>query len=81
MTACHDLSDGGLAIAVAEMAIKSGKGATLDAGDGLPHALLFGEDQARYVISATPEMAKLIALNAEGAGVPFRILGTVGATG
>ncbi|MRN43651.1 MULTISPECIES: phosphoribosylformylglycinamidine synthase subunit PurL [unclassified Brucella] len=78
VTACHDLSDGGLAIAIAEMAIKSGKGATLDAGDGLPHALLFGEDQARYVVSATPEMAKLIALNAEGAGVPFRILGTVG---
>jgi phosphoribosylformylglycinamidine synthase len=78
VTACHDLSDGGLAIAVAEMAIKSGKGATLNAGDGLPHAVLFGEDQARYVIAATPEMAKLIALNAEGAGVPFRILGQVG---
>lgn len=78
VTACHDLSDGGLAIAVAEMAIKSGKGATLNAGDGLPHAVLFGEDQARYVIAATPEMAKLIALNAEGAGIPFRILGQVG---
>ncbi|PWL18259.1 phosphoribosylformylglycinamidine synthase subunit PurL [Falsochrobactrum shanghaiense] len=78
VTACHDLSDGGLAIAVAEMAIKSGKGATLNIGDGLPHALLFGEDQARYVVSATPEMAKLIALNAEGAGIPFRLLGAVG---
>ncbi len=78
VTACHDLSDGGLAIAVAEMAIKSGKGATLDAGDGLPHATLFGEDQARYVIAANAEMAKLIALNAEGAGVPFRVLGSVG---
>ncbi len=78
MTACHDLSDGGLAVAVAEMAIKSGKGAVLDAGDGLPHAALFGEDQSRYVVAATPEMAKLIALNAEGAGVPFRVLGTVG---
>ncbi|MFQ0813070.1 phosphoribosylformylglycinamidine synthase [Brucella anthropi] len=78
VTACHDLSDGGLAIAVAEMAIKSGKGAVLDAGDGLPHAVLFGEDQARYVVAATAEMATLIALNAEGAGVPFRILGTVG---
>lgn len=78
VTACHDLSDGGLAIAVAEMAIKSGKGAELDAGDGLPHAVLFGEDQARYVVAATAEMAKLIALNAEGAGVPFRVLGTVG---
>lgn len=78
VTACHDLSDGGLAIAVAEMAIKSGKGAVIDAGDGLPHAALFGEDQARYVVAATAEMAKLIALNAEGAGVPFRVLGTVG---
>ncbi|MFI3903084.1 phosphoribosylformylglycinamidine synthase subunit PurL [Ochrobactrum sp. S1502_03] len=78
VTACHDLSDGGLAVGVAEMAIKSGKGAVLDAGDGLPHATLFGEDQARYVVSATPEMAKLIALNAEGAGLAFRILGTVG---
>src|SRR5690606_15622021 len=78
VTACHDLSDGGLAIALAEMAIKSGKGASVEIGDGSPHALLFGEDQARYVIAATPEFAKLIALNAEGAGVPFRILGTVG---
>ncbi|MEN5278024.1 phosphoribosylformylglycinamidine synthase subunit PurL [Brucella sp. TWI432] len=78
VTACHDLSDGGLAVGVAEMAIKSGKGAVLDAGDGLPHATLFGEDQARYVVAATPEMAKLIALNAEGAGLAFRILGTVG---
>ncbi|MDT6940615.1 phosphoribosylformylglycinamidine synthase subunit PurL [Brucella pseudogrignonensis] len=78
VTACHDLSDGGLAVAVAEMAIKSGKGATLDAGDGLPHAVLFGEDQARYVVAATPEMANLIALNAEGAGIAFRKLGTVG---
>lgn len=78
VTACHDLSDGGLAVAVAEMAIKSGKGAALDAGDGLPHATLFGEDQARYIVAATPEMAKLIALNAEGAGVPFRVLGAVG---
>ena len=68
----------GLAIAVAEMAIKSGKGAELDAGDGLPHAVLFGEDQARYVVAATAEMAKLVALNAVGAGVPFRVLGTVG---
>ncbi|MBB5701566.1 phosphoribosylformylglycinamidine synthase [Ochrobactrum daejeonense] len=77
VTACHDLSDGGLAVAIAEMAIKSGKGAALDAGDGLPHALLFGEDQGRYVVAATPEMARLVALNAEGAGVPFRVLGTV----
>ncbi|GGA84463.1 phosphoribosylformylglycinamidine synthase subunit PurL [Brucella endophytica] len=78
MTACHDLSDGGLAIALAEMCIKSGKGATVNIGEGPRHALLFGEDQARYLVAAKPDMARLITLNAEGAGVPFRTLGTVG---
>ncbi|MFK4823253.1 phosphoribosylformylglycinamidine synthase subunit PurL [Paenochrobactrum sp. BZR 588] len=78
VTACHDLSDGGLALAVAEMAIKSGKGATLDIGEGARHALMFGEDQARYVVSTSAETANLLALNAEGSGIPFRILGTVG---
>ncbi|GAA0602581.1 phosphoribosylformylglycinamidine synthase subunit PurL [Paenochrobactrum glaciei] len=80
VTACHDLSDGGLALAVAEMAIKSGKGASIELGEGARHALMFGEDQARYVVSTSAETAKLLALNAEGSGIPFRILGTVGGT-
>ncbi|GAB1581849.1 phosphoribosylformylglycinamidine synthase subunit PurL [Phyllobacterium phragmitis] len=78
VAACHDLSDGGLAVALAEMCIKSGKGAKVDIGEGPRHARLFGEDQARYIIAAKPEMARLITLNAEGAGVPFRVLGAVG---
>ncbi len=77
VSACHDLSDGGLAVAAAEMAIKSGKGACLDIGEGDTHALMFGEDQARYLVSATSENAHLLTLNAEGAGVPFRVLGYV----
>lgn len=80
VTACHDLSDGGLALALAEMAIKSGKGASIELGEGARHALMFGEDQARYVVSTSAETAKLLALNAEGSGIPFRILGTVGGT-
>ncbi|MBB6259563.1 phosphoribosylformylglycinamidine synthase [Paenochrobactrum gallinarii] len=80
VTACHDLSDGGLALAVAEMAIKSGKGASIELGEGARHALMFGEDQARYVVSTSAETANLLALNAEGSGIPFRILGTVGGT-
>lgn len=78
MTACHDLSDGGLGVALVEMCIKSGKGAKVDIGEGPRHARLFGEDQARYLVAANPEMARLLTLNAEGAGVPFRTLGTVG---
>ena len=51
VTAVHDLSDGGLAVGLAEMALAGGIGATIAAMPfGLPaHAELFGEDQARYV--------------------------------
>jgi len=51
VTAVHDLSDGGLAVGLAEMAMAGGIGATIAAMPfGLPaHAELFGEDQARYV--------------------------------
>ncbi len=78
VTACHDLSDGGLAVALAEMCMASGIGATINAGDGSMHALLFGEDQARYLVAVKPEMANWILINAEGAGVPFRDLGIAG---
>ena len=46
----HDVSDGGLLVALAEMAMASGIGAVLEAPAGLAaHAFWFGEDQARYV--------------------------------
>ncbi|MBL4588480.1 MAG: phosphoribosylformylglycinamidine synthase subunit PurL [Alphaproteobacteria bacterium] len=50
LTACHDISDGGLLVAVAEMGMASGKfGATLSTqGD---ETLYFAEDQARYVVT------------------------------
>ena len=75
---CHDLSDGGLAIAVAEICVASGIGARIDAGEGAGHALLFGEDQARYVIAIAPNLADSAVRDAETAGVPLRRLGTAG---
>ena len=51
-TAVHDLSDGGLLVALAEMAMASGIGATLDLT--LDAAQAFGEDQGRYVITTRP---------------------------
>jgi phosphoribosylformylglycinamidine synthase len=78
-TACHDISSGGLALALAEMVMSSGKGLKIDLGEGKgpAHALLFGEDQARYVITVPADVASFVCANAEGAGVPFRRLGTV----
>jgi len=49
--AVHDVSDGGLAAAVADMAMASGKGMALEGSDILPdHAWYFGEDQGRYLL-------------------------------
>jgi phosphoribosylformylglycinamidine synthase len=76
VTACHDVSDGGVAVAVAEMAIAGGIGAVLDGFDpAIPaHAFAFGEDQARYVVT-TVDPETVIA-DAAAAGVAARRLGT-----
>jgi phosphoribosylformylglycinamidine synthase len=55
-TAVHDLSDGGLAVGLAEMAMASGIGATvnqLEGGDPIPQ--FFGEDQGRYLVTLKRE--------------------------
>ncbi|MAU96054.1 MAG: phosphoribosylformylglycinamidine synthase II [Fulvimarina sp.] len=75
---CHDLSDGGLAVALAEICMASRLGAAIEAGDGPAHAILFGEDQARYVVALTAADSERFEAAARDAGVPFRRLGTAG---
>ncbi len=79
-TACHDISDGGLAVALAEMAMAGGIGATiaLPGEAGTPHGALFGEDQARYVVTADPATSGSILAAAAAAGVDAALLGHVG---
>jgi phosphoribosylformylglycinamidine synthase len=74
VTACHDLSDGGLLVALAEMAMAGGVGATVKAPPGVPpHAFWFGEDQGRYLLTtADPDR---LAARLQAAGVPFLRLG------
>ena len=76
--ACHDVSDGGLLVAVAEMAMAGGTGVRLSTGPReIPgHAYWFGEDQGRYVL-AVPEGAALLRA-AEAAGVAAVRIGTSG---
>ncbi|ATQ68508.1 MULTISPECIES: phosphoribosylformylglycinamidine synthase subunit PurL [Methylosinus] len=77
--AAHDLSDGGLAVALAEMAMAGGVGATIDRLPAGPdHASLFGEDQGRYLIVAEPAEATKILAEAAAAGVPALELGATG---
>jgi phosphoribosylformylglycinamidine synthase len=77
-TAVHDLSDGGLAVALAEMAMASGIGAKLDPAPAPAHAFWFGEDQARYVVTLKAAQAPVVAARARQAGVPVRNLGATG---
>jgi phosphoribosylformylglycinamidine synthase len=77
--AVHDVSDGGLAVALAEMAMAGGLGATVQAPETIPaHAFWFGEDQARYVLVTAPESAGTILASAQDAGVACQRLGETG---
>jgi phosphoribosylformylglycinamidine synthase II len=79
LTAVHDVSDGGLLVALAEMAMASGIGAVLEAPSHIPaHAFWFGEDQARYVVTA--KNADTIVQRAKAAAVPLTRLGATGGT-
>jgi phosphoribosylformylglycinamidine synthase len=78
VTACHDLSDGGLAVALAEMAIAGRIGADVALDAAAPHVALFAEDQARYILTVPAGSAVAVLGRAADAGVPALRLGTVG---
>ncbi|MCX7566195.1 phosphoribosylformylglycinamidine synthase subunit PurL [Sulfitobacter sp. F26169L] len=75
IAACTDLSDGGLALAAFEMANHAKLGLALETEDT---AQIFGEDQARYLIAATPEGAATLLSAATAAGMPLTQIGTFG---
>ena len=78
-TAVHDISDGGLAVALAEMAMAGGMGASLDVPPGVPaHGFLFGEDQARYIVTVAADAADAVRSAAKSAGVACEIVGVTG---
>jgi len=82
--AAHDLSEGGLLVAVAEMLFGPDRvGADLDlsglAGPRLD-ALLYGESQGRVVLAVAPDDVAPVMFAAGLAGVPADTLGTVTAT-
>ncbi|WP_375687137.1 MULTISPECIES: phosphoribosylformylglycinamidine synthase subunit PurL [unclassified Bartonella] len=76
--AAHDLSDGGLAIALAEMVIKAGKGIKTKLSNQSPeHAELFGEDQGRYLLAVKPEALNSLKELAQISAVSLIELGNV----
>jgi len=83
VTACHDLSDGGLGVALAEMAIAGGIGANVTDVEGNdPIRTFFGEDQGRYLVTLNldPQGKEIAALwkEAEALGIFAPWIGTTG---
>src|SRR5262249_44526828 len=79
-TAVHDLSDGGLLVALTEMAMASGIGARLLAAPAatVPHAYWFGEDQARYLVTVPETEAGRVLAKMRGCGIACTRIGTTG---
>ncbi|SOD90034.1 phosphoribosylformylglycinamidine synthase subunit PurL [Caenispirillum bisanense] len=78
VTACHDVSDGGLLVALTEMALAGGMGFEIKTDPGPRHAYLFGEDQGRYIVTVKETDVAAIVAEAEEAKVPVRVLGFTG---
>jgi phosphoribosylformylglycinamidine synthase subunit PurL len=82
-TAVHDISDGGLAVAVTEMAMASGIGADLHEAAPVGTAMAafwFGEDQARYVVTSRAGDAAAVEAVARAGEIEVTRLGTTGGT-
>ena len=75
----HDLSDGGLAVALAEMVLEGGIGATISRlPEGPSFSVLFGEDQGRYLLSVAQKDVQTIIARAQAKKVPIQEIGKTG---
>lgn len=80
VTAVHDVSDGGIGVALAEMALAGNIGATIGSHDAdVPlHAWLFGEDQGRYIITCPMAKAAELEFQLNSLAVVTTFVGIVG---
>jgi phosphoribosylformylglycinamidine synthase II len=81
LDAAHDLSDGGLAIALAECCLAGGQGCVVRLpGEGEEFTCLFGESAARAVVATAPGAEAEFAALCSQRGVPATVLGVTGGT-
>ena len=79
LRSAHDVSDGGLAVAIAEAAIIGGRGVEIDAAfDGRWDAALFGEAQSRIVVTVPGDQAEAFERAAADVGAPALRMGRTG---
>jgi phosphoribosylformylglycinamidine synthase len=77
LSAAHDLSDGGLAVALAESCLRGGTGCTVRL-PGDPFTALFSESAGRAVVAVRPGAEEAFGRLAEAHGVPAAAIGSTG---
>jgi phosphoribosylformylglycinamidine synthase len=78
LASAHDVSDGGLAVALAESALAGGRGFSVDISGATPHRELFSETPSRALVSCAPTAVEEIEAICRALGIACRALGTVG---
>jgi phosphoribosylformylglycinamidine synthase len=76
----HDVADGGVGVALAEMAVRSGVGFDIALPAPGGHAGLFHEAPSRVVACVANQHVATVTARAGGAGVPITVLGRAGGT-
>jgi len=80
VTAAHDPSEGGLLVALAEMCLSTGIGATCAFDFDHHPGSIFGESQSRIIVTCDPSNLAALQASCEAASVPMLVLGTTGGT-
>jgi phosphoribosylformylglycinamidine synthase II len=78
ITAAHDLSEGGLAIALAESAIAGGVGAAVSLDGREPHRKLFAESPSRAIVACPPDRVNDLLDLSRRIGCAASAIGTAG---
>jgi phosphoribosylformylglycinamidine synthase len=82
LASCHDVSQGGAGIALAECALSGGRGFSVDISDlspgGALHAALFSESPSRAIVSCAEQHVEALAQLGAQYRVPVRVIGVVG---
>ena len=78
ISSCHDISDGGMIVAICEMIMRDSLGATMNMiGDNTMMGQLFGEDQSRYIITISPQYENIFKGKMKKLGIKYEQIGRI----
>ena len=76
----HDVGEGGVLVAIAEMCISGKQGIKIDITKDFLHGFFFGEDQARYLVEVSQNKLEQLEVDASKSAVKIERIGEIGGT-